>query len=81
MQSAPGTEPRRRRLPWPSASATWRRKERVRLLLEDEWMRWNQQEQLAPEANWTKRLVPCFLVYTVQKITHGYWHFFVHMFA
>lgn len=30
---APESEPRRRRLPWPCASATWRRRERVSLLL------------------------------------------------
>lgn len=30
---APGSGPRRRRPPWPCASVTWRRRERVRLLL------------------------------------------------
>lgn len=58
-QSVPGTGPERRRLPWLCASATWRRNERVRHLLEDEAMsflwymnEWSWNKQMWNISGW-----------------------------
>lgn len=62
---APGSGPRRRRLPWPCASATWRRSERVRLRLggvttstvaesvDERGRRADRRVQLSPDAQLT----------------------------